>query len=63
MIGRDDEIRRVVQVLARRTKNNPVLIGEPGMHICYVGHLARKIYCILMWFTLWLITMSDVLVI
>ena len=31
MIGRDDEIRRVVQVLSRRTKNNPVLIGEPGV--------------------------------
>ena len=31
MIGRDDEIRRVIQVLSRRTKNNPVLIGEPGV--------------------------------
>ncbi|HMQ38367.1 MAG TPA: Clp protease N-terminal domain-containing protein, partial [Micropruina sp.] len=31
VIGRDSEIRRVVQVLARRTKNNPVLIGEPGV--------------------------------
>src|SRR5271157_5392402 len=31
VIGRDDEIRRVVQVLARRTKNNPVLIGDPGV--------------------------------
>jgi ATP-dependent Clp protease ATP-binding subunit ClpB len=31
VIGRDDEIRRVVQILARRTKNNPVLIGEPGV--------------------------------
>ncbi len=31
VIGRDDEIRRVIQVLARRTKNNPVLIGEPGV--------------------------------
>ena len=31
MIGRDTEIRRVVQVLSRRTKNNPVLIGEPGV--------------------------------
>src|SRR6185369_17214950 len=29
VIGRDDEIRRVIQVLSRRTKNNPVLIGEP----------------------------------
>src|SRR5205823_818765 len=31
VIGRDSEIRRVVQVLSRRTKNNPVLIGEPGV--------------------------------
>ncbi len=31
MIGRDDEIRRTIQVLSRRTKNNPVLIGEPGV--------------------------------
>ena len=29
VIGRDDEIRRVMQVLSRRTKNNPVLVGEP----------------------------------
>jgi ATP-dependent Clp protease ATP-binding subunit ClpB len=31
VIGRDEEIRRVIQVLSRRTKNNPVLIGEPGV--------------------------------
>ncbi|MCY4665127.1 MAG: hypothetical protein OXC00_10710, partial [Acidimicrobiaceae bacterium] len=31
VIGRDDEIRRVIRVLARRRKNNPVLIGEPGV--------------------------------
>ncbi|MDH3360311.1 MAG: AAA family ATPase, partial [Desulfobulbaceae bacterium] len=31
VIGRDDEVRRVIQVLSRRTKNNPVLIGEPGV--------------------------------
>jgi ATP-dependent Clp protease ATP-binding subunit ClpB len=31
VIGRDDEIRRTVQILSRRTKNNPVLIGEPGV--------------------------------
>ena len=30
VIGRDDEIRRVLQILSRRTKNNPILIGEPG---------------------------------
>ena len=31
VIGRDDEIRRSIQVLSRRTKNNPALIGEPGV--------------------------------
>ena len=31
VVGRDDEIRRTIQVLQRRTKNNPVLIGEPGV--------------------------------
>ena len=31
MIGREDEIRRVIQILSRRTKNNPCLIGEPGV--------------------------------
>ena len=31
VIGRDQEIRRVIQILSRRTKNNPVLIGEPGV--------------------------------
>ena len=31
IIGRDDEIRRVIQILSRKTKNNPVLIGEPGV--------------------------------
>ncbi|MGV8059468.1 MAG: AAA family ATPase [Smithellaceae bacterium] len=31
VIGRDEEIRRIMQVLSRRTKNNPVLIGEPGV--------------------------------
>lgn len=34
VIGRDAEIRRVIQVLSRRTKNNPVLIGEPGVGQC-----------------------------
>ena len=37
VIGRDEEIRRVIQVLSRRTKNNPILIGEPG-----VGKTAMK---------------------
>ena len=31
VIGRDDEIRRCIQILCRRTKNNPVIIGEPGV--------------------------------
>lgn len=31
VIGRDDEVRRCIQILSRRTKNNPVLIGEPGV--------------------------------
>src|SRR3954466_9584965 len=44
VIGRDDEIRRVVQVLARRTKNNPVLIGEPGVgKTALVEGLAQRI--------------------
>ena len=43
-IGRDQEIRRVVQVLSRRTKNNPVLIGEPGVgKTAIVEGLARRI--------------------
>merc|ERR1719446_1182924 len=45
VIGRDEEIRRVVQVLSRRTKNNPVLIGEPGVgKTAIVEGLARRIY-------------------
>ena len=44
MIGRDDEIRRVIQVLSRRTKNNPVLIGEPGVgKTAIVEGLAQRI--------------------
>jgi ATP-dependent Clp protease ATP-binding subunit ClpB len=44
VIGRDDEIRRVVQVLSRRTKNNPVLIGEPGVgKTAIVEGLANRI--------------------
>ena len=44
VIGRDDEIRRVIQVLARRTKNNPVLIGEPGTgKTAIVEGLAQRI--------------------
>ncbi|MEK0449983.1 MAG: ATP-dependent chaperone ClpB, partial [Verrucomicrobiota bacterium] len=44
VIGRDDEIRRTMQVLSRRTKNNPVLIGEPGVgKTAIVEGLARRI--------------------
>eukprot|EP01059_Diplonema_ambulator_P033725 TRINITY_DN7195_c0_g2_i1.p1 TRINITY_DN7195_c0_g2~~TRINITY_DN7195_c0_g2_i1.p1 ORF type:complete len:761 (+),score=356.29 TRINITY_DN7195_c0_g2_i1:54-2285(+) len=44
VIGRDDELRRVIQILARRTKNNPVLIGEPGVgKTAVVEGLAQRI--------------------
>ena len=44
VIGRDDEIRRMIQVLSRRTKNNPVLIGEPGVGKTAIAEgLARRI--------------------
>ncbi len=44
VIGRDDEIKRVIQVLSRRTKNNPVLIGEPGVGKTAIAEgLAQKI--------------------
>src|SRR4029077_2323175 len=44
VVGRDEEIRRVMQVLTRRTKNNPVLIGEPGVGKTAIAEgLARRI--------------------
>merc|ERR1712023_241734 len=44
VIGRDDEIRRAIQILSRRTKNNPVLIGEPGVgKTAIVEGLAQRI--------------------
>ena len=44
VIGRDDEIRRVLQILSRRTKNNPILIGEPGTgKTAIVDGLAQRI--------------------
>src|SRR5688500_18930439 len=44
VIGRDEEIRRVIQVLSRRTKNNPVVIGEPGVgKTAIVEGLAQRI--------------------
>ena len=44
VIGRDDEVRRIIQVLSRRTKNNPVLIGEPGVgKTAIVEGLAQRI--------------------
>jgi ATP-dependent Clp protease ATP-binding subunit ClpA len=42
VIGRDDEIRRAIQILSRRTKNNPVLIGDPG-----VGEFTPARECVL----------------
>ena len=43
VVGRDDEIRRVIEILNRRTKNNPVLIGEPGVgKTAVVEGLAQK---------------------
>ncbi|HEY5714381.1 MAG TPA: AAA family ATPase [Candidatus Gracilibacteria bacterium] len=45
IIGRDEEIRRTIQILARRTKNNPVLVGDPGVgKTAIVEGLAHKIY-------------------
>ena len=44
VIGRDDEIRRVLQILSRRTKNNPILVGEPGVGKTAIAEgLAAKI--------------------
>ena len=44
MVGRDQEIKRVIEILNRRTKNNPVLIGEPGVgKTAVVEGLAQKI--------------------
>ena len=46
VIGRDDEIRRVVQILSRRTKNNPALIGDPGVgKTAIVEGLAQRMSC------------------
>lgn len=56
VIGRDEEIRRVVRVLCRRTKNNPILIGEPGvgktaiagadLHQLHCGYSKGSYHCI-----------------
>lgn len=44
VIGRDDEIRRIIKILSRKTKNNPVLIGEPGVgKTAIIEGLARRI--------------------
>lgn len=44
VIGRDEEIRRVIEILSRRKKNNPVLIGEPGVGKTAIAEgLARRI--------------------
>ena len=45
VIGRDEEIRRVLQILSRRTKNNPVLVGEPGVgKTAIVEGIAQRIF-------------------
>ena len=45
VIGRDEEIRRVLQILSRRTKNNPVLVGEPGVGKTAIAEgLAQRIF-------------------
>ena len=45
MIGRDEEINRMMQILIRKTKNNPILLGEPGVgKTALVEGLAQKIY-------------------
>jgi ATP-dependent Clp protease ATP-binding subunit ClpB len=41
VIGRDEEIRRTIQILSRRTKNNPVLIGEPGVGKTAIAKASR----------------------
>lgn len=47
VIGRDDEIRRCIQILSRRTKNNPVLIGEPGVGKTAISEgWAFKSFCV-----------------
>lgn len=44
VVGRDDEIRRVIQILSRRTKNNPILLGDPGVgKTAIVEGLAQRI--------------------
>lgn len=44
VIGRDEEIRRIIKILSRKTKNNPILIGEPGVgKTAIVEGLARRI--------------------
>lgn len=49
VIGRDDEIRRCIQILSRRTKNNPVIIGEPGVGKTAIaeGYVFRSIFSLL----------------
>ena len=44
IIGRDDEIRNVIRILSRKTKNNPVLIGEPGVGKTAIVEKGLKLY-------------------
>lgn len=54
VIGRDDEIRRCIQILCRRTKNNPVIIGEPGVGKTAIaeGYALGTILCVSLMVTL-----------
>lgn len=45
VIGRDDEIRRCIQILSRRTKNNPVIIGEPGVGKTAIAEGCGSSFC------------------
>ena len=51
VIGRHEEIRRTLQILARRTKNNPVLIGEPGVGKCCYSYMVCAVYHIYLWYS------------
>jgi hypothetical protein len=51
VIGRDDEIRRAIQILSRRTKNNPVLIGDPG-----VGYVNVRVFLSFMFIYFYLVS-------
>lgn len=54
VIGRDDEIRRCIQILSRRTKNNPVIIGEPGVGKTAIAEgYYLKTFAVVSYFCIW----------